>query len=364
MPANRTSITVTFIIKSLPKSTPPDAAIYIAGDFNDWYPDSEQFRLKKHFNNMYSISFTSKRRAFEYKFTRGSWETAECGKYRHKRFPNRMFIYDRDNIIYVDIVNWEDKLHTATNQVKLLSENFYMPQLKRKRRIWIYLPPDYDTTTKRYPIIYMHDGQNLFDDFYAFNGEWGIDKTLNYLHDMEQQTAIVVGIENGGELRATEYLPRTRHPKYKGGEAPQYAEFIVKTLKPFVDKNYRTLPDRENTATIGSSFGGIISFYAGMKYQSVFSKLGVFSPSFPIVQSLYDWVQNTGKQHPMRIYFLLGLREGGISRMMQNLDRMNTVLSILGFTEEELKTKISPDGEHKEWFWRREFSLAFNWLFQ
>ena len=114
----------------------------------------------------------------------------------------------------------------------------------------------------------MHDGQNLFDATTSYVGEWNVDETLDSINAQ----VIVIGIEHGGEKRIEELTP-TKHEKYGGGNANNYLDFIVTTLKPFVDKSYRTKPNTKNTAIFGSSLGGLVSFYAALKYPTIGSRI-------------------------------------------------------------------------------------------
>jgi alpha-glucosidase len=124
---------------------------------------------------------------------------------------NRDLMVNHDSTVMINIANWqdnfkpEDKKHTASAHVHILNESFDLPQLGRQRRVWIYLPADYEASGKKYPVIYMHDGQNLFDDYTSGYGEWGIDEIMDKLPAKEE--SIIVGIDHGGEYRITEYDP-------------------------------------------------------------------------------------------------------------------------------------------------------------
>jgi metallo-beta-lactamase class B len=144
---------------------------------------------------------------------------------------------------------------TATASVSILDTAFAMPQLERTRRIWLYLPPGYAASTRRYPVLYMHDGQNLFDAATSFAGEWGVDETLDSLHALGDPGVIVVGIDNGRMKRMDEYTP-WHNTRYGGGEGDAYVDFLTQTLKPYVDAHYRTLAERVHTGVAGSSMGG------------------------------------------------------------------------------------------------------------
>ena len=148
----------------------------------------------------------------------------------------------------------------------LHSHQFFIPQLQRDRTIKVLMPKDYETNSRRYPVIYMHDGQNLFDPATAFASDWKIPNTLKK-QPLKRQ-AILVGIYNGEMNRMNEYAPYKKGKN--GGEGEPYTRFIMDTLKPFIDKEYRTFPQRETTGIAGSSMGGLISLYAGLKYGNIF----------------------------------------------------------------------------------------------
>lgn len=356
------SITVT----SIPANTPDGAQIYIAGNFNGWNPSSAAHLLTPAGNGSYTIQLTGlSAGTVEFKFTRGSWATVE-GNENGSFMPNRTFAYTGAPAgINLSILSWEDlggaPAHTAAANVQILSNNFYMPQLNRNRRIWIYLPPDYETSGKNYPVLYMQDGQNLFDAYYSFAGEWQVDETLNQLFEEQNNYGlIVVGIDNGGTQRINEYSPWV-NPTYGGGDGDDYANFIVNTLKPYIDTNYRTLSSREHTGIMGSSMGGLISLYTAIEYQEVFGKAGIFSPSFWFSAQCYNHVLSIGKQYDMRIYLMAGGSEG-FSVIPDMLMMYNTLLNS-GFSADELHYITPPDGTHSEWFWAREFEDAYLWLY-
>ena len=169
-----------------------------------------------------------------------------------------------------------EKVHTASFNVKVMDTAFFMPQLNRTRRIWIYLPPSYRATKIYYPVLYMHDGQNLFDNATSYSGEWGIDEYLDSIFTLGKKEVIVVGIDNGLSKRMNEYNPYSFR-QYGKGEGDEYVDFLVKNLKPFIDKHYRTLPGKKDTYIAGSSMGGLISLYAVLKYPAVFGGAGIFS---------------------------------------------------------------------------------------
>ena len=355
---------VTFIIDSLPDYTPPEDILYIAGDFQGWDPGNPDYALQKNGEDKWFIVLDSMApgTTLQFKFTRGDWGKVEKG-INGEEIPNREFTYGNGDTVGIIIYNWADYgggNSTATENVFIIDEEFYMPQLDRYRRIWIYLPTDYEESESFYPVIYMHDGQNLFDTYTSFAGEWEVDETLNDLYDEGYGVPIVVGIDNGGTERINEYTP-WQNPQYGGGEGTLYMEFIVETLKPFIDENYQTLPARESTALWGSSLGGLISHYGVLKYQDIFSKAGIYSPSYWFSDSVWTFTHETGHQQEMKLYQMTGSLEGGA--MVTDTWAMHDTLTNLGFTEEELTTKIVEGGEHNEQLWREDFAKAYLWLF-
>ncbi len=252
--------------------------------------------------------------------------------------------------------------NTTMGQVHLLNQDFFMPQLNRHRRIWVYLPTDYHQyTEKRYPVLYMQDGQNLFDTRTSSFGEWGVDKTLDKLQSKGNEGIIVVGIDNGGHHRANEYAPWAR-AKFGGGEGLDYAQFVGYTLKKYIDEHFRTQPQREFTGIGGSSMGGLISFYAGLRYPEVFSKLAIFSPSFWFNKQIFDWAGKQEKRFPMEICMVGSRIES--NGMERDMTTMYWTLRNLGYAPEELSFVVRDKGKHNEKFWGREFSFIFQTLFE
>ncbi|MCF8398713.1 MAG: T9SS type A sorting domain-containing protein [Bacteroidales bacterium] len=355
---------VTFIVDSLPDYTPPEDDLYIAGDFNGWNAGDPAYMMQKNAQDLWEITLNgfSNGETIEFKFTRGDWATVEKDP-KGEEMENRSFTFGNGETVYVKIYNWADNNggggSTAAENVTIMDEDFYMPQLDRYRRIWVYLPPDYEDSQDHYPVLYMHDGQNLFDVETSFLGEWEVDETLNDLADQGYQVPIVVGIDNDGQHRANEYLPYY-NPNFAGGEGDEYMAFIVETLKPHIDENYRTLDDRENTGIMGSSLGGVISLYGALKYQDVFSKSGPFSPAYwANYDSLWPFISETGLQQDIRFYQNAGEYEGWqyIDRMYQMEDSLN----IQGF--QNVSSKVIEGGDHNEETWAGDFADAYLWLF-
>ena len=198
---------------------------------------------------------------------------------------------------------------SATNVV-VLEHEFSIPELNRPRKLRVYLPPDYATSERRYPVLYMHDAQNLFDDATSYAGEWGVDETLNELFDKQGFALIVVGVDNGGEKRMNELSPWPNQD-FGAAEGRQYMDFLVDDVKAYVDEHYRTLPDQEHTAIMGSSMGG---------------------------------------------------REGWDS--VADMAKMTAQLLGDEWPADRLESRVVPQGEHNECFWRASFAAAVTWLYE
>lgn len=198
--------------------------------------------------------------------------------------------------------------HTVSGRL-LIAPDIYSPELDNRRHLLIHLPASYGTGM-RYPVLYMHDGQNLFDDATSYAGEWGVDETMQQLGHEEGLEAIVVGLPNMGHERVDEYSPFAMRG-LGGGRGHAYMNFLAQTVKPLVDATFDTLPDREHTGLMGSSMGGLISLYGYFSHPETFGFAGVMSPSFWFGDgAIYDCVAAAPFQ-PGRIYLDAGTRELG-----------------------------------------------------
>ncbi|HEU4452084.1 MAG TPA: alpha/beta hydrolase-fold protein [Longimicrobium sp.] len=352
---------------------PDSAPIYVAGTFNRWHPGQPAYRLARQGSEHVITLPDSIRGPVAFKFTRGSYETVETDT-AGRDVQDRTFeipasgpaVYTGTVAGFRDPRKWPTPNSTATKSVSILSVDFAMPQLSRTRRIWIYLPPDYAASSKRYPVLYMHDGQNVFDTATSYAGEWGVDEALDSLHAAGDHGAIVVAVDNGQQQRMNEYSPWV-HPQAGGGEGDGYVDFIARTLKPYVDANYRTRPDAMSTGIMGSSMGGLISLYAALRHPDVFGRVGVFSPSLWFSADVFTMARAARHRPGQRWYFASGGREGpendrGV--VVQGQRMMIDSLAAAGFRRgAELHDSAPEDGTHQEWFWRREFPAAYRWLF-
>lgn len=241
-------------------------------------------------------------------------------------------------------------------------EGWYAWSLNNRRRIWVYRPPSYEENTrKRYPVVYMHDGQNLFHDSTAFNGvAWNAQVAMDQgVADGSVREAIIVGIDNTGD-RISEYTP-VADPRYGGGNGAAYVRFVGRELKREVDAKLRTRKEAANTAIIGSSLGGLISVHAGLTEGATFGLVGAMSPS---TWWNSEWIvsstrSSTATTLPRRLYLDSGdsgsSRDGveATARLAEAWKKKPSV---------QVQHHVQQGGTHSEWYWRQRLPGAFRFL--
>ncbi len=359
-----------------PEDTPFNPDIYLAANINNWDPAHPEYKLEKkdaYYQLQLNLGNIS---ILEYKFPRGSWETVEKGG-NGEEIANRTYNnLSKIDTLNITIANWRDlsdpelKRPSTINGNVIYLESFFIPQLNRYRTIRLYLPPEYETSGKNYPVLYMHDGQNLFDEATSFAGEWKVDETLNNLFNENRMNGIiVVGIDNDSSKRFDEYSPWRNDQYNAGSEGQAYIDFIVNTLKPWIDKNYRTLTGSENTAIAGSSMGGLISLYAGCKYPSVFSRLGIFSPAFWFAKDeMVAFIRSYPLSQNSRGYIDVGTEEGNDNHQkkayLHDAEEIYQLLIDTGIPQNNINLIIDKGAKHNEVFWANRFPAACLWLWQ
>lgn len=248
---------------------------------------------------------------------------------------------------------------TASENVKILEHEIFVPYSGTYRTLRIYLPPSYGKLDKRYPVIYMLDGQNLFDDRTSYVGEWGVDETLDKFISEGKQEVIVVGIDNHSVFRMQEYNIYN-HPDFGPQFGEIFIQFLVENLKKYIDEKYLTLSDRSNTAIIGSSMGGLMAFYSIIKYPEIFSKAGVYSPSFWVSDKIFELHQQNKKLNDIKIHMIVGSNEG--ANMVMNFEKMESILKS-EYSDENLKIEEVKGQGHSETFWKMYFPESYLWFF-
>lgn len=261
---------------------------------------------------------------------------------------------------------------------KIESIELEITPLNRVRTVWVYLPDNYDAKGESLPVIYMHDGQNLFyDRLAAFGKSWHVDKTLDKLFAQTGQSCIVVGVECNDKYRLSEYSPwrinffdfkakRTVAKSFanRGGEGAKYGEWFAKTLKPYIDSHYNTDKDRIATAVIGSSMGAYISLYIALTYQRIYETVGLFSTHAAFNElAMYIFESKTAQALPQHALVYVGGKEWGNDRRDRRYVRQSRRLyDRLVKRELNCEFVVSSDALHDETAWEiafRKFAQDF-----
>jgi len=336
-------------------SIPDTDLVYIAGNnslLGHWAPD--RVPLTRLDNDQWQIIFRFPAGShLEYKITRGSWLTEAVDL--DGNIPDNYQLYIKtDTVVTHQIFAWRDNfdrlLPGKVTGIHRVHFNLSFPGLK-PRNVIVWLPPGYHSQPQcRYPTLYMHDGQNILDPMTsAFGHDWQIDETADSLIKQHLiEPLIVVGIYNTVD-RAKEYAPCDL--------GRSYMDFVVGTVKPFIDSTYRTMPGPLFTATGGSSQGALIAFMLLWEHSDVFSMAACLSPAFRFDKVDYtSFVRKTsGPGHNIRIYLDNG-RTGLDSLLQPQLDEMVDVLTAKGFQlGQQLFVFIDPDGQHSEIYWAKRF---------
>jgi predicted alpha/beta superfamily hydrolase len=254
--------------------------------------------------------------------------------------------------------------HTITGDVRT-HERFHSRHLAHDRTIVVYVPPGYDpTTTVRYPVLYLHDGQNVFDRATSFGEEWRVDESAQELiASGEIAPVVIVGVYNTGEHRLDEYTPTLQRETGRGGHADDYGRMLVEDLKPFIDRRYKTLPDAANTAMGGSSLGGLLTLHLGLRYPDVFSRLAVLSPSvWWDDRVLLREVAALPDRLPLRIWLDAGTEEG--ERTLADARALRDALVAKGWSlGDDLAYLEAEGGRHDERSWAARVDRVLRYLF-
>ncbi len=347
-------------------STDDDRPVYVAGTFNNWNARDEAYRMEpgdRPGRYRRSFHFDSDDLTVEYKYTRGGWEAVELGHYEDSTANHVR--HTREHWLLPDKVpHWASPGLEYDGRflprIEVIHEHFEIPELIRTRRVAALLPHDYYDSDRRYPVLYLQDGQNLFDD-YAPYGSWGVDKRLANLAGRGMGDLIVVAIDHADSKRVSEFTPsfKTRLGK---GDGRKYVRFLAEGLKPYIDGHFRTRPEAEHTGIGGSSLGGLISIYAGIMYPETYRKLMVFSPSLWVTPDIPFNLMKLTQQYHGKMYLYGGEAES--ATMVPNMERFRQqLLQQSGASRLEIELAVDPLGQHNEARWGREFPKAIRWLF-
>lgn len=342
---------ITVVFKVTTEGLSDTSQVYITGNhplIGNWNP--AKIALHREAQDSWFIRLTLEKGAqLEYKFTLGDWEKealAEDGSVP----PNSTLLIEKDTTVVQHINRWrDDEARVISGQIS--GSVRYHRQLQgfglKPRDVIVWLPPDYEQNSqRRYPVLYMHDGQNIFDPATSFGGvDWQIDETADSLiRKGTIEPIIVVGIYNTSD-RFLEYAC--------GDSGARYMKLVTETIKPLIDQTYRTLPEREHTAIGGSSMGGLISFMLLWEYPQVFSKAICMSPAFKI-DSL-DYVRTIEDQERPSQDVVIYIDNGGVgleARLQPGIDDMLSTLKKKGYEQSrDFYLRLFPEAEHNEAAW-------------
>jgi predicted alpha/beta superfamily hydrolase len=237
--------------------------------------------------------------------------------------------------------------------------NVWSPELRNRRSIDVYLPPSYSTSRRRYPVVYMQDGQNLSDPAQAFAGTWQLPRAIRGLAS-EGVEAIIVGIHNIGTGRAVEYSP-FRDSRHGGGRGHRYVQFIARTLKPRIDRRFRTDPGRESTVIGGSSLGGLIALYAFIRHARLFGRALVMSPALWFGdRRVFPFVDRSTVPPRSRLYVDVGTAEG--VQALRDARRLHRLMVAIGYGPANLRYFEAEGAPHAESAWGERLPDALRFL--
>lgn len=326
---------------------------FLASNLSDWHPADSSFKFHKSENGYRLALSLSPKTIIQYKITRGSWDKSETWANGYP-ISNRELTVNSDTIVSVDVLGWSDKV----TKIPMVSERLIIDTLQsdilgKSKAFWVYLPEGYTESSEvAFPVIYLQDGQNLFDGYFTHNGqEWQVDETLDSLGREGQNKYIVVGIGSDDD-RLAEYSPYPwKEPREIKGK--EYLEFLVDELVPHIEEKYRTTSRR---IIGGSSMGALISLEAILQYPEVFQTAALFSMAQAKVLPDNSYILNRVKEaltdgKPREVFIYYGNQEteslGSFSK------ELFSVFSNFGTIRVVLKD--NQEGRHEEKYWSQPF---------
>ena len=338
-------------------------AVYLSGGFNDWSTGSDGVSVAAVAPGLFRGEVAWGPRPTPYKFHLGDWAHAELDEWG-VRPANRFYPGDRQAIrAYVPQFLSEGSYHAERfrPRIERLPSNLPLPARFATRRIAALLPYDYDRSGRDYPVLYLQDGQNLFDEFAPY-GNWELDRRLAWLSERGRGDFIVVAIDHAEEKRIAEYSPPSPTSRVGRGEADAYGRFLVRDLKPLIDRTYRTRPERAHTFLGGSSMGALASLHVVMSEAPTFAGAMLLSPSIWVDPTMVErWPDRPSEA--TRVYLYGGLRES--DRTTATFAHLDAALRAADAPRRRvhLSTHFAPDAEHNEQAWGEVFPRAATFLF-
>ncbi len=345
----------------VPPATPA-GHVYLAGDFQGWDPESPAHRLIDVGGHTHELTLSfDPGTTLAFKVTRGSWETVEKAA-DGTELPNRTYEVTAPATLEVTVAAWADGTPSTSTRAGDVT-TITVPGFLDGRRVWVYLPPGYHDTTARYPVLYLLDGQNVFDKATSFAGEWKVDETLEALIPAgEIAPLIVVAVDNGGGERIAEYTPWA-DGESRGGGGGEHLAAIADVLVPHIDATYRTMTGPASTGIGGSSLGGLMALYATFSRPDVFGVNAALSPSIWWAdRRVIAFAAGSTKPGGARLWTDMGTAESGTS--IRDLRDLREALVALGFVVgTDLQVVEEQGGGHNEAAWSRRFPDVVRFLF-
>ena len=344
---------------------PVGEQVFVTGNHDslgNWDPDG--FPLTRTDDNVWAGSAVFPAgQAIEYKITRGSWKSEETLEDGTVPVENKSVLADQDRQVRHEVARWKDAGSTPTPQITgnyRIHESFHSSFLRFDRRVIVWLPPSYEKDRKRrYPVLYMHDGQQVFDpQTSTWKQDWEIDEWCEKLIAQKELKEIIVVAAYSTEDRFVEYSPSL------GG--PQYARFMIEELKPFIDKEYRTQPGRESTAVAGASMGGTISFFLAWTRPDIYFSAACLSPAFRLKNDQFclDLVRRTALAPETNLYLYCGLGDPTEQELAEGLKEMVGLLETAGFSRgRNLRVTEDLAARHNEAAWAKHSREWLLYLF-
>ncbi len=303
--------------------------------------------------------------AVSFKVTAGDWGAAErsaTGTF----IPNRaLAVGTTSRTEELTVAGWLPTGAALTGQLRY-HPDLSSTHLGTKHSLIVYLPPGYESSTARYPVLYLHDGQNLMDRTTSFAGEWHADEIAEQLITSGLiEPVILVGISNAGNDRISEYTPVANAP-YGGGNADAYGQFLVDEVKPLIDSTYRTRPDAASTGLAGSSLGGLVSTYFGLTHSDVFGRIGAVSPSvWWANRDIVGRVSALDAKLPLRVWVDIGTKEGSTpEEEVANAKLLRDAFAAKGWLlGDDLAYFEAPGALHNEGSWAARFDRVLRFLY-
>jgi len=364
---------------TVPSETPANAEVWLSGNhaaLGQW--NGAGVKLTRTPEGRFTTTTLSlpAGTALEYKVTRGAWASVEKDA-SGQELPNRTLrVGTTSERVSLTVARWADlggapppAPSSVSGDVRYL-RGVASRHLPRKRDVIVWLPPGYDANPqRRYPVLYMHDGQNLMDSATSFSGEWRVDETAGQLvRSGEVEPLLIVGVYNT-EDRIAEYTPVRDMGEYAqlgGGRADAYGRFLVEELKPLIDKTFRTRTDAASTGLAGSSLGGLVTMHLGLSYSNTFRRLGVMSPSvFWANRDIVTRVKAVKKKPASRIWVDIGTEESrGSQETVEDTQLLRDALVTRGWVlGRDLQYVEIPGAHHTESAWAERFDDLLRYLY-